>query len=188
MSRPPTKVIQADVARTIRAAIQAGVVVPWQWSDLMADVTVTDLRAVQAISSKGRYRASPQAEDWVGKAVAEALRFDLAKPADKRKAANLIKIWLESGGLERVEEKDDKGMSRPFVILGVGPMIKLPTTAPGEVWSGEETGHQHHHHHLLRGVGVWWGYKKLDLAGGERSSGVRSLHLKIQAGCRGYGA
>ena len=68
-------------------------------------------------------------------------------------------------------------------------MIKLPTTTPGEVWSGEETGHQQHpHHHLLRGVGVWWGYGKLDLAGGEKSGGVRSLHLKILAGCGGYGA
>jgi hypothetical protein len=68
-------------------------------------------------------------------------------------------------------------------------MIKLPTTTPGEVWSGEETSHQQHpHHHLLRGVGVWWGYGKLDLAGGERSGGVRSLHLKIQAGYTGYGA
>ena len=68
-------------------------------------------------------------------------------------------------------------------------MIKLPTTTPGEVWSGEETSHQQYpHHHLLRGVGVWWGYGKLDLAGGERSGGVRSLHLKILAGCGGYGA
>jgi hypothetical protein len=95
-----------------------GVVVPWQWPDLMADVTIRDVRAVQAIASKGRYRASPQAEHWVGKAVAEALRLDLAKPADKRKAANLIKVWLESGVLKRVEQKDDKGMSRPFVIVG----------------------------------------------------------------------
>jgi hypothetical protein len=95
-----------------------GVVVPWQWPDLLADVTVRELRAVQAIANEGRYRASPQAEDWVGKAVAEALRLDLAKPADKRKAKNLIKIWLESGALKKVEEKDDKGMSRPFVIVG----------------------------------------------------------------------
>ena len=43
-------------------------------------------------------------------------------------------------------------------------------------------------HHLLGGMGVWRGYGKLDLASGEKSGGVRSLHLKIQAGCRGYGA
>jgi hypothetical protein len=64
-------------------------------------------------------------------------------------------------------------------------MIKLPTTTPGEVLSGEETGHQQHpHHHLLRGVGVWWGYGKLDLAGGEKSGAVWPRPLKIEAGCR----
>lgn len=100
------------------AGDSVGVVVPWKWPDLMADVTVGDLRAVQAIVSKGHFRANPQARDWIGKAVAEALGLDLAKPGDKRKARNLIKVWLESGVLKKVEEKDDKGMTRPFVILG----------------------------------------------------------------------
>jgi hypothetical protein len=64
-------------------------------------------------------------------------------------------------------------------------MIKLPTTTPGEVWSGEETGHQQYPHlHLLRGVGVWCGYKKLDDAGGENPATPRRARLKIQAGCR----
>jgi hypothetical protein len=95
-----------------------GVVVPWQWPDLMADVSVSDLRMVQAIVSKGRYRASPQAEDWVGKAIAEALRLDLSRAHDKRKAATFLKIWLASGALKKVDEKDDKGMSRPFIVVG----------------------------------------------------------------------
>jgi hypothetical protein len=95
-----------------------GVVVSWQWPDPMADVTVSDLRAVQAAVSKGRYRASPQADDWVGQAVAGALRLDLNKPNDKRKVLNLLKVWLASGALRKVEEKDEKGMSRPFIIVG----------------------------------------------------------------------
>jgi hypothetical protein len=64
-------------------------------------------------------------------------------------------------------------------------MISFPTTTAGEVWSGEETGRQQHpHHHLVRGVGVWWGCRKLDPAGGEISEAVRRPRLKIQAGCR----
>lgn len=144
MSRPPTKVTQADVARTIRAAIQAGVVVLWQWPDLMADVTVRDLRAVQAIASKGRYRASPQAEDWVGKAVAAALRLDLAKPADKRKAANLIKVWLNLAPSKGSSRRTTRACPGRSSSSGTAPMIKLSTTARGDVWSGEETGHQQH--------------------------------------------
>lgn len=95
-----------------------GVVVPWKWPDLMADVSLTDLRNVQTIVSKGRYRASPQAADWVGKAVAEALHLDLDKPADRRKAANLLKVWTASGALKRVEERDEKGNERPFIVVG----------------------------------------------------------------------
>jgi hypothetical protein len=95
-----------------------GVVVSWQWPDLMADVTVSDLRAVQAAVSKGRHRASSQADDWVGHAVAGVLRLDLNKPNDKRKVSNLLKVWLASGALKKVEEKDEKGMSRPFIVVG----------------------------------------------------------------------
>lgn len=95
-----------------------GVVIPWKWPDLMADVSVTDLRNVQTIVSKGRYRASPQAADWVGKAVAEAMRLDLDKPSDRRKAANLLKVWTASGAFKRVEERDEKGNDRPFIVVG----------------------------------------------------------------------
>jgi hypothetical protein len=40
----------------------------------------------------------------------------------------------------------------------------------------------------LWGVGVWCGYKKPEIAGGENPIAVRLLRLQIQAGCREYGA
>ncbi|MGY4461545.1 hypothetical protein [Bradyrhizobium sp. LB13.1] len=43
-----------------------GVVTPWQWPDLMADISVKDLLAVQTLISRGQYRASSQAADWAG--------------------------------------------------------------------------------------------------------------------------
>jgi hypothetical protein len=95
-----------------------GVVVSWSWPDIMADVTVGDLRAVQAIVSKGRYRASPQADNWVGKAVAEALHLDLIMPNDKRKASNLLKVWLASGALKKQVDKDERGNDRPYIVVG----------------------------------------------------------------------
>jgi len=103
---------------TIGYGDSVGVVVSWQYPDLMANVTVSDLRAVQAIVSKGRYRASPQAGDWVGHAVAKVLRLDLNKPNDKRKMGNLLKAWLTSGSLKKQVDKDDKGNDRPFIIVG----------------------------------------------------------------------
>ena len=84
----------------------------------MSDVTVSDLRALQSVISNGRYRASPQATDWVGKAVAEAMRLDLNKPSDKRKATNLLKVWVSSGALKCVEERDEGDIDRPFIVVG----------------------------------------------------------------------
>ncbi|WP_299807348.1 AAA family ATPase [Tardiphaga sp.] len=95
-----------------------GVVVSWQWPDLMADVSVSDLQNVQVIISKGRFRASVQSLDWAGHAVAEACRLDLAKAADKRKASNLLKAWTASGALKLQTAKDAKGNNRPFIVVG----------------------------------------------------------------------
>jgi hypothetical protein len=54
-------------------------------------------------------------------------------------------------------------------------MISFPTTSTGEVRKvGKWTPKQHPHHHLLRGVGVWWGSGKLEIAGGE-NQGVGGL-------------
>lgn len=95
-----------------------GVVISWQWSDLAANVSASDLRRVQSAISAGHYRASPQAKGWVGDAIAEALGFDLAKRTDRRKAVNLLKAWLASGALKQVNKKDRKGMLRPCVVVG----------------------------------------------------------------------
>ncbi|WP_271557817.1 AAA family ATPase [Bradyrhizobium sp. CCBAU 45394] len=96
-----------------------GVVVPWAWPDLMSDVTVSHLRQVQAIVSKRPYRENHQAQDWVGKAVAEALGLDLDQPKNKRKIMGLLKVWLKSGALKKVEDNDVKGNPRYFVQVGV---------------------------------------------------------------------
>jgi hypothetical protein len=61
-----------------------GVVIPWKWPDLMADVTARDLLQVQTVISKGRYRASPQSPDWAGNAVAQALGFAVEDPKGRR--------------------------------------------------------------------------------------------------------
>lgn len=93
-----------------------GVVAPWKWPDLMADVTVSDLRKVQTVISKGRYRENFQAANWAGKAVAEAMGLDVEK--DRRKIAHLIKTWVGTGVLQKVQAQDEKGNLRPFIEVG----------------------------------------------------------------------
>ena len=90
------------------------VVATWQWPDMMADVTVSDLRRVQTAVAAGRYRENAQAKDWVGNAVAQVMKLDITNRAHKAKVGSLIKVWLSTGMLVTVEGEDEKRMKRTF--------------------------------------------------------------------------
>jgi hypothetical protein len=98
-----------------------GVVTEWKWPDPLEDVTSKDLQAVLQAVGVGRWRESPQAKDWVGRAVAEALGLDLEDEQAKAKIKGLLKIWIKNRALVVVEGKDDKGMDRKFVEVGSPP-------------------------------------------------------------------
>jgi hypothetical protein len=96
-----------------------GVVTLWTWPDHMAGVTAADLLRVQRVVGAGRYRENSQAKDWVGRAIAEALGLDIDLKSHKAKANSLLRMWLESGALVKVEGLDDKRNARTFVEVGV---------------------------------------------------------------------
>lgn len=95
-----------------------GVITSWEWPDPRDNVSVSDLRRVQAIVAAGRWRENHQAKDWVGKAVAEVLKLDVANKADKRKIIGLLKIWTGNGMFVVVQGEDEKREKRPFVEVG----------------------------------------------------------------------
>jgi len=95
-----------------------GVAVPWEWPDAFADVTVHDLRRVQDKIAAGRFRADPQAKNWAGIAVAEALGLDPAEPSAKAKIGQLLKTWIASGALHKVTAEDENRRERPFIEVG----------------------------------------------------------------------
>jgi hypothetical protein len=95
-----------------------GVVTVWQWPDHFADVSVGDLRQVQAKVAEGRWRESSQSPAWVGHAVAAALRLETADKRQKAKISGLLKVWIQNGALKIVEGKDEKGTARSFVEVG----------------------------------------------------------------------
>jgi AAA domain len=70
-----------------------GVVASWEWPDHFADVSVADLRLVQAKVAGGKWRESPQSPEWVGYAVAGALRLDATSKIEKAKIRGLLKVW-----------------------------------------------------------------------------------------------
>jgi hypothetical protein len=95
-----------------------GVVTSWECPDLLADITEDDLRAAQAVVAEGRWRASSQATDWVGKAIARALSLDLDDSSHKAKVKRLIKEWIAAGWFFVVKENDGNRQTRPFVKVG----------------------------------------------------------------------
>jgi hypothetical protein len=59
-----------------------------------------------------------QANDWVGKPIAEVLKLDATDKAGKTKIKSIIKTWIDKGALVVVTGKDKNGDDRPFVGVG----------------------------------------------------------------------
>lgn len=94
------------------------VVTPWQWPDVMADVTVDHLRKVQTAVAAGRWRENSQAKDWVGHAVGRVMGLDITNKGQKAKVLGYIKTWLATGMFVTVEGEDDRRNKRTFVEVG----------------------------------------------------------------------
>lgn len=92
-----------------------GVVTQWNWPDAMAGVTDADFEMVAAEIAAGEWRKNPQAGDWVGKAVAKALKLNLNDKADKAKVAGMIRVWLDRRLLVEVHKPDKQRKVKTFV-------------------------------------------------------------------------
>jgi hypothetical protein len=90
----------------------------WTWPDPMTGVTTDDLAKAQAAVGAGKWRADVQAEEWVGKPIAEALGLDLDKSADKARVKGMIKQWIATKALVVVKRKDDRRRERDHVEVG----------------------------------------------------------------------
>jgi hypothetical protein len=92
-----------------------GVVTKWEWPDVTKDLTGRDFELVAAAIRAGNWRADAQAKQWVGRAVANALEYDLDDPSDKAKVKQLIKYWIGTGALVVVERQTEKREIKEFV-------------------------------------------------------------------------
>jgi hypothetical protein len=101
-----------------------GVATEFKLPDLFDGVTAKNLYNVQRTIGKAEeadhaYRANAQADNWVGKAVAEELKLDLGKPNHVAKTKAIIKQWISSGSLQVVKLPNKrKGGEAPCVIVG----------------------------------------------------------------------
>ena len=81
----------------------------------MEGVTGRDFERVAAEIRAGEWRVSQQATKWVGLPVAKALGLKLTVKQDRARVAQLIKTWLGTGALVKVEKQDDRRKMKVFV-------------------------------------------------------------------------
>ncbi len=97
---------------------QVGVACSWEMPALFDGISVRNTMEMQKVVGDGEWRESSQSSQWVGNAVADALRLDVGDEGDKARIKRLIKEWVKNDVLEVVEKEDAKRMPKRFVIVG----------------------------------------------------------------------
>jgi len=95
-----------------------GVVTKWKMPGALEGVTASDLLRVQKRIHEGEWRENQRAEDWVGRAVADALDLDIADPPIKKRVSAMLKIWLSTGALKVVSGVAKDRHEKKFVKVG----------------------------------------------------------------------
>jgi hypothetical protein len=102
-----------------------GVVVQWKWpsaASAIEAVEPNDFDKIKAVIAKGNCKANIQANDWVGKAIANELKLDLTNKDDKEHVKLMIKGWLEVGLIHVVRRRcPDKREEKDFIDLVEAP-------------------------------------------------------------------
>jgi RecA-family ATPase len=104
-----------------------GVVTAWQRPDLLDGA---DFAKVAAVIQTGNWRLHPQSNDYVGKAIAQALGLDLDEMVDRFRVSELLKVWLAVGWLVVVKRMDVQRKGKDFVALGTGYAVAQQMEAP----------------------------------------------------------
>ena len=94
-----------------------GVVTKWDPPEALDGVSAADFMKVATVIRGGKWRFDPQAKDWVGKAVAQALK--LPDPASdkptKGKIRRMLGAWYKAKSLVAVDGFDAKRKPKVFV-------------------------------------------------------------------------
>jgi hypothetical protein len=91
-----------------------GVVSAWRFPGAFDGVGSVHLDEVIERAASGRYRADPQSPDWIGVAIADVLHLDPIQDAKRIKA--ILKGWMETRELKKVQRKDGARRLRTFVV------------------------------------------------------------------------
>ncbi len=121
--------IDFDNATAEDEADEVGVVTRWTPPNPTENVSVEQIKQAMEMAGDGIYKASSQAKDWFGHAIAEVIGLDLEQKADKARAVALQKDWLKKGYIKVVEKTDPKRREeKEYVAKGF--MAELRSAQP----------------------------------------------------------
>lgn len=96
-----------------------GVMTAWHPPKTFDGITTTDtLRAQEAVAQGGPWRQNPQADQWVGKPIAEALGWNPFDKASRARLVRMINTWIKNGALVVIQCPDENRKLKPFVEVG----------------------------------------------------------------------
>jgi hypothetical protein len=104
------------VSEIIANEDDVGVLTDWSFPSPFDGVTVQDIHRVRELARNGAYRRASNSQDWIGKAVAEVLGWDLEQSRDKLNA--ILRAWYKNAVLAVERRKDATSRDRDFVIPG----------------------------------------------------------------------
>ena len=99
----------------LQSGDDVGVAVQWEIPDPLAGVTGRDWEMAAAEIRGGSWRLDVQSSDWVGKAVAKALKLSLEIKAEKAKVKSLVNVWINAGSLLVVERASGNRHPKKYV-------------------------------------------------------------------------
>lgn len=97
---------------------EVGALKPWRVPSPFDGLTSTHLMRVQTAVGAGKWREHPQAVQWVGHAVADALMLNVDDQKDRKRIVSLLKEWVRNDVLRIVEDEDETRRMRKFVVVG----------------------------------------------------------------------
>jgi hypothetical protein len=100
------------------AGDKVGVVVSWQWPDLIGEISPVQISKIQERVAAGEWREDSQARNWVGHAIAEVLGVDLNDQSARSATKIIIRNLLNDGILKVVRRKDEHRKDKDFVEIG----------------------------------------------------------------------
>ena len=108
---------------------QVAVVVPYELPDAFAGVTKQMAREVQIRCTEADppYKHHYQANNYVGKVIAEVLGLKLSCKSDKAKISEILKIWIQNDVL-CVEDEIDKRQGREIKAVRAGSVNPMVVT------------------------------------------------------------